>query len=283
MKSTVEQLPRLASGALTSTGGFLDGFTHTLQPYIGCQFACEYCYVKGLAVHRFHHPPLPWGKYVHPRTGIDHRLRVELRRMAQRNRLDALSIFMSSATDPYQIAERRHRLTRACLDVMIETPPGLLVVQTRSPFVTDDFVRLRELKERCWLNLTLETDLDDVRRRLTPFTPSIRQRLHTLEAALAYGLNVQITVSPCLPFSNVESFGKLLVSHSHRVIVDTYCSGDGMKGRRTQQTAIPALYTQLGLGEWRSEEAAMTLFHWLRSRIGEKVGWSQEGFLALTK
>jgi len=35
---------RMASGALTKTGGFLAGFTHTLQPYIGCRFGCEYCY-----------------------------------------------------------------------------------------------------------------------------------------------------------------------------------------------------------------------------------------------
>ena len=127
MKDSVVQLPRLASSALTPTGGFLDGFTHTLQPYIGCQFACEYCYVKGLAVHRFHKPTLPWGRYVHPRGEIDQRLRAELDRIARRDRLGALSIFMSSATDPYQIAERRSRLTRACLDVMIEYPPGLLL------------------------------------------------------------------------------------------------------------------------------------------------------------
>lgn len=72
--------PRPASAALTKTGGFLAGFTHTLQPYIGCRFGCEYCYVKALGVHQFHRPPLPWGEYVHPRTGIAERLRKELAR-----------------------------------------------------------------------------------------------------------------------------------------------------------------------------------------------------------
>ena len=57
----IDLTPRPASGALTKTGGFLAGFTHTLQPYIGCRFSCEYCYVKGLGVHRFHQPPLEWG------------------------------------------------------------------------------------------------------------------------------------------------------------------------------------------------------------------------------
>src|SRR5436853_6721488 len=104
--SPIDRAPRPASGALTKTGGFLAGFTHTLQTYIGCRFGCEYCYVKGLSVHRFHQPPLPWGDYAHPRIGIAEQLRKELTRLASRNELGNLAIFMSSATDPYQGAER---------------------------------------------------------------------------------------------------------------------------------------------------------------------------------
>ena len=120
---TLLEEARPASGALTKTGGFLCGFTHTLQPYIGCRFGCAYCYVKGLQVHRFHQPFLPWGDYVHPRTGIDTHLRSELARAQDRGALGALAIFMSSATDPYQPAERTWRLARACLDVLIDFPP----------------------------------------------------------------------------------------------------------------------------------------------------------------
>ena len=277
----IDRSPRPASAALTKTGGFLGGFTHSLQPYIGCRFGCEYCYVKGLNVHRFHQPSLDWGDYVHPRTGIDDLLRKELARFAVREKLDDLFIFMSSATDPYQGVERQWRLSRACLDAFIDFPPCLLILQTRSPLVQDDFDRIAALGERCWLNFTLETDLDEVRRAMTPYCPSISQRFALLRDALDAGLNVQITVSPCLPFSNVETFGELLLQHGRRVIVDSYTSGDGQSGRRTAATGVPDLYNEHAWGDWRAEDSARTLYEWLRNHIGDRAGWSQGGFAAL--
>lgn len=283
LEADVAHAPRPASGALTKTGGFLAGFTHTLQPYIGCAFGCAYCYVQGLSVHHFHQPPMAWGEYVHPRVGIADRLRTELARHAKRGTLDQLAIFMSSATDPYQGSERKWRLSRACLEVMAEFTPGLLVVQTRSPLVADDFDRIHALGARCWLNFTLETDLEESRRVLTPRCPSIAQRWATLERAKAYGLQVQITVSPCLPFSSVDAFANKLVAHGDRVIVDTYVSGDGAGGRRTGRTSTVAAYAVQEWGDWRAEDPARALYAELVSRIGDRAGWSQEGFRALTK
>lgn len=277
------QLPRPASAALTKTGGFLAGFTHTLQPYIGCRFGCEYCYVKALSVHHFHQPPLAWGDYVHPRTGIAEKLRSELARAQARGRLDHLAIFMSSATDPYQAAERRWRLSRACLDVLGDYPPGLLVVQTRAPLVAEDFARLARLGERCWLSFTIETDRDDVRRAMTPRCAAVAQRLATVTAARAHGLQVQIAVSPCLPYSDVATFGGLLARLADRVVVDTYTSGDGQAGIRTARTGVAERYAAQGWGEWRSEEAAQELYAWLAEEIGPRAGWSQAGFSALAR
>ena len=275
--------PRPPKTALTAASGFLDRYTHTLQPFIGCRFACEYCYVKGSPVHLFHQPRLPWGDYVHPRVGIAERLEQELKWFAAKGRLDELAIFMSSATDPYQGLERRWRLSRACLEVMTQYPPGLVIVQTRSPFVQDDYPLLRRLGDRSWLNLTIETDLDSVRQAVAPRSPSIPQRLAALQAALAMDLNVQVVVSPCLPFSDVETFGALLLAHSRRVIVDTFTSGDGSGGQRTAKTDTPAIYTAQGWGDWRDEQAARVLYQWLQEHMGERVGWSQAGFTALAK
>ncbi len=275
---TIDQSPRPASRALTPTSGFLAGFTHTLQPYIGCQFSCDYCYVQGLSVHRFHQPAVAWGHYVHPRAGIAEKLRAELGRVAARGELARLAIFMSSATDPYQGAERRERLSRACLAVFADYLPGLLVIQTRSPLVEEDFGLIQRLGAGCWLNFTLETDLDAVRSVITPTCPSVARRLLTLQRAQAAGINVQITVSPCLPFSGLESFGTLLLEHGQRVIVDTFASGDGQAGRRTAATPVPAQYAAQGWGPWRDESAARALYQWLALRIGERAGWSQSGF-----
>lgn len=276
-----DESPRPAGGALTKTGGFLAGYTHTLQPYIGCRFGCAYCYVTGLSVHRFHQPALAWGEYAHPRTGIATKLQRELTRLQARDLLDSTSIFMSSATDPYQPLERHWRLTRACLDAFIVRPPGRLVIQTRAPLAEDDFARMAQLGERVWLSVTLETDRDDVRRTVTPRCPSIARRITLIRRARAAGLQVQAAVSPCLPFSSVAEFGGLLLDLDVRVVVDTYTSGDGQEGRRTARTSIPATYAAQAWDDWRAEDAARALYAWLQPRLGTQVGWSQAGFAAL--
>jgi DNA repair photolyase len=260
----------------------LAGFSHTLQPYIGCLFGCAYCYVQGLGVHQFHRPPLAWGDYVHPRVGIAERLRVELGRYAKHGELHKLAVFMSSATDPYQGIERKWRLSRACLDVMLEFLPGLLVVQTRSPLVAEDFPRIKALGSGCWLNFTLETDREDVRKLLTPRCPSVARRLATLAEAKAQGLQTQITVSPCLPYSDVETFATLLAHYGTRVVVDSYVSGDGNGGRRTARTTTGSIYAEQGWGDWRAEDAARRLYNALVAKIGTQAGWSQAGFTAVT-
>ncbi len=269
---------RPARGALTRTGGFLKGFSHTLQPYIGCRFGCSYCYVRQSNVHRFFNEGLEWGSYVYPRTGIAERLELELERLHRRGALKQSAIFMSSSTDPYQSAERTYLLTRHCLSVFEKMPPGLLVIQTRAPLAARDFDLMASLGERFLLNLTIETDREDVRRILTPHCPSIRQRLNTVRQARERGITTQVTVSPCLPYSGVEAFGRLLLEVSDRVIVDSYVAGDGGGGKRTARTAIPDLYARSGWEDWRSQEAAMTLYDWLCHRIGKRAGWSQEGF-----
>lgn len=269
---------RPASRALTRTGGFLAGFSHTLQPYIGCRFGCSYCYVRQSNVHRFYNDGQEWGAYVYPRTGIAERLESELARLQRRDALEQCAIFMSSSTDPYQGAEKNCLLTRGCLTVLKRTPPGLLVIQTRAPLAARDFDIMASLGDRCTLNLTIETDDDNVRRALTPRCPSIPQRLRVARQARQSGIPTQITVSPCLPFSTVEAFGQQLLAASDWVIVDTFVDGDGGDGKRTARTRIPDLYARSGWPDWRSQEAAASLYDWLRARIGERASWSQEGF-----
>jgi DNA repair photolyase len=166
---------------------------------------------------------------------------------------------------------------------MAEYPPGLLTVQTRSPLVADDFPRLAALGDRCWLSFTLETDLDEVRRALTPRCPAVAQRVATIQAARRQGLQVQIAVSPCLPYSSVEEFGGLLVELGDRVVVDSYVSGDGQGGKRTAQTGVGLHYATQQWGDWRSEGEAHALYEWLVARIAERAGWSQAGFSALAR
>src|ERR1700719_3299238 len=100
---------RDATRALTPTSGFLKGFGFTLNPYVGCAFGdnggCPFCYVRALPVARAESGP--WGSWVIAKRNLPAMLERELKALDATGRLSAATIFMSSATDPYQGVERR--------------------------------------------------------------------------------------------------------------------------------------------------------------------------------
>lgn len=259
--------------ALTKTGGFLEGYTHSLQPYTGCVFGCPYCYVQTLPVHQYHGGI--WGEYVDVKVNAPEVLARELTALHARRK--PVRVFMSSATDPYQGAEAKYRVTRRCIEAFLTHPPDLLVVQTRSPMVRRDFDLLAQIAS-CVLSLTIETDDDKVRRVLTPHTPSIRHRIETLDAAMAAGLRVQVAVSPMLP-NNPDAFAGLLAGRCHRVVVDTYFDGDGAGGRRTERLGVREMYARHGYADWYRPDAHRRLQDAFVETIGaEQVTFSKDGF-----
>jgi DNA repair photolyase len=265
---------------LTPTGGFIDGFTHSLNPYMGCTFGeggCgAYCYVAESPIGLY--AGIPWGTWVEVKRNAHEALRRELARTPDPRQV---RVFMSSATDPYQPQERHAGVTRRVLQVFHEQPVGLLVVQTRSPLVERD-VDLLASMPFAWLSMTIETDDDEVRRSLTPTCPSIERRFEALRAARAAGVHVQVTVSPALPHHR-DRFIDRLAEVADRVIVDTLC-GDGASGRRSARRPIVAKLSALGIEDWRDELSARALYEGVKDRLGEgRVGWSQDGFNALAR
>jgi DNA repair photolyase len=264
-----------SASVLTETRGFLYAFTHTLNPYMGCAFGdggCGiYCYVAESPIGLY--AGKPWGQWLRAKVNAPDALRHDIEGLADPAQI---RVFMSSATDPYQPAESKLRITRSLLEVFSEHPVGLLVVQTRSPLVERDFDLLTEMPF-AWLSVTVETDDDAVRRALTPTCPGIERRLSAMRKARAAGIKVQAAVSPTLPNDPVH-FADLLFDSADRVIVDTFF-GDGSNGKRTSRRPLPRRFTELGYGDWRDTEAAQALFGEVTSRMGEdQVGWSQEGF-----
>jgi DNA repair photolyase len=262
-------------GVLTPASGFLASFTHTLNPYMGCAFGengCGvYCYVAESPIGL--HARQPWGRWLRAKVNAADALRRDLARVRDRA---SVRVFMSSATDPYQPAESRLRISRSVLEVFCELPVGLLVVQTRSPLVERDLDLLAAMPF-AWLSMTVETDDDDVRRALTPACPGIDRRLQTMRRARHAGVRLQAAVSPVLPH-DAERFAELLSETADRVVIDSFL-GDGANGARTNRRPLPLRYAALGYGDWRDTSAAQRLYELLRDRLGAgRVGWSRDGF-----
>ncbi|MDX2040133.1 MAG: radical SAM protein [Acidobacteriota bacterium] len=269
-----------AKSILNATGGFLASYTHSLNAYQGCAFgknSCPYCYVRAMPVQRF--SGKVWGEWVKAKLNAPELLRQDLEKTLRKGQFGKLKIFMSTATDPYQGAEVRLQLTRKVLEVFASAGEfGLLVVQTRSPLIERDMDVLARLGKRAWVSLTIETNREEVRRQITPASPSIARRLATLEKLTGAGLNVQAAISPILP-CDAEQFADLIAPRASRAVVDTLIHGDGANGRRSTELGMPELLRRLGYENWLEETAHLPLLEMLIQKMGaERVGFSQEGF-----
>ena len=272
------------SRALNPTGGFLKGFSHSLNPYIGCAFGdsggCPFCYVRALPV-ATKGEGAPWGSWVIAKINLLERLRAELLAMRKSGRLECASIFMSSATDPYQGLERKLRITRGALEALVENPVRRVLLQTRSPMVERDIDLLKRLGDRVRVSITLETDDDSVRRAITPTSPSIERRLRAARLMRREGIPVQLAISPMLP-NNAERFATLADEAADRVIIDSFFAGDGSGGRRSRTLGIGELYERLGYDGWFRPDAEQHLLEVMRTRLGEhRVLYSRDGFSAV--
>ena len=275
-----KQLSRHATRALTPTGGFLRGFAFTLNPYIGCAFGaaggCPFCYVRALPV--AHAVAGPWGDWVIAKTNLPELLEKELRKLASAGKLRDATIFMSSATDPYQGIERTTQLTRRALELFVRFRPRRILLQTRSQLIERDRELLRELGPSVIASITIETDDETVRRAVTPTSAAIARRFTTVQRLRAAGIFTQIAIAPMMP-NHAERFAAMVAAATDRVIVDTYFAGDGAQGRRSRALGIGELYRKLGYAGWFAPGAESALLAALRARLGnDRVLFSGEGF-----
>ena len=269
--------------ALTPTGGFLKGFAFSLNPYIGCAFGdsggCPYCYVRMLPIARVESGS--WGSWVIAKSNLAERLDHELAALEKKARLNETTIFMSSATDPYQGIERRLGITRQALETFVRHPIRRLLIQTRSPLIERDIEIIALLGDRAIVSLTLETDDDQVRRAITPTSPSVERRLKTAKMFRARGIFVQLAISPMLP-NNPERFAELADAASNRVIIDTYFDGDGANGARSRALGMRELYARHDYEGWFEPGAERALVDAMKSRLGaDRVLMSRDGFTAV--
>ena len=271
-----------ATRALTPTGGFLKGFAYSLNPYVGCGFGagggCPFCYVRMLPV--AHAQKGGWGEWVIAKSNLPDLLEKELCALERAARLDAVTVFMSSATDPYQGIERRLELSRRSLERFRRHRIRRLLVQTRSPMVERDIELLRALGGSLSVSITLETDDESVRRAITPTSSSVERRLLTCARLRDAGIFVQVAIAPMLP-NHPARFAEMVDKVSDRVVLDTYFDGDGAKGRRSRALGVGELYERLGYARWFKPGAERELLARLQARMGhDRVLFSQAGFNA---
>jgi DNA repair photolyase len=172
------------------------GFKWSLNPYMGCEHRCTFCYVRAYEKRADRPSDDRYGRAVRVKTNVAEVLRRELSRPTWRRE----TVSIGAATDPYQPAEGRYRLTRACLQAFADfaSPAGII---TRGPLIVRDVDVLTALALRAHLGVTfsIPTLDDDVWRRTEPGTAHPRQRLRAVERLAAAGIRVGVGMAPILP------------------------------------------------------------------------------------
>ena len=184
------------------------GFGFTLNPYRGCSHGCRYCYVRQYpaqvpgAPRGLLHGMEEWGRWIAPKMNAPELL------WRERHKLHDQTVFMASATDPYQPIERDLRLTRRCLEVLLRCPTTRVIVHTRSPLIIQDTGLLKAFGERLSVGFSIPTDDDTVRQVTEPDAPPIPTRWSTVERLVQVGIRVGIAVAPLMPVRDVEAFAR---------------------------------------------------------------------------
>jgi DNA repair photolyase len=192
-------LPEPARSVITRNDSPDVPFEQSINPYRGCEHGCVYCFARPAHAYVNLSPGLDFETKLFFNQDAAVRLREELARPGYRCR----PIALGTNTDPYQPIERRHRVTRSLLEVMLEFSHPVSIV-TKSTLVLRDLDLLAELASRnlARVFVSVTTLDDDLKRRMEPRTASPAARLAAVRRLSAAGVPTGILFAPVIPALN---------------------------------------------------------------------------------
>ena len=171
-------------------------FEWSLNPYMGCAHRCTFCYVRAFERRAERPSDDQYGSSIRVKTNVAAVLRKELARRSW----EGETVAIGAATDPYQPAEGRYRLTRACLQALADFSNPLRLI-TRGPMIVRDVDVLAEAAKRASVGITfsIPTLDEEVWRKTEPSTAHPRQRLRAVKELVDAGIRVGVGMAPILP------------------------------------------------------------------------------------
>lgn len=172
-----------------------------INPYVGCGHSCVYCYAR--FIKRFTGHTERWGTFVDARINISDVLKKQLKSPKYKGE----RIFIGTVTDPYQPIEKKYKLTRSLLQVLINynNPVSIL---TKSDLVLRDIDLLKKMKD-VDVNFTITTLDEKWKKLVEPNSSLIKQRLKAMEKLTNQDITVLAMMGPYWPvFTDPEALFK---------------------------------------------------------------------------
>ncbi len=183
-------------------------YEYTINPYVGCQHACTYCYARFMK--RFSGHKEPWGQFVDVKINAPDLLRKEVERKP------AGRVWISGVCDPYQPIERKYELTKMCVEILIQHD-WRITIQTRSTLVLRDLELLKG-SATAEVGMTVTTGDDMIRRLFEPYAPPITERIRALGELHSAGIRTFAMIAPMLP--KAEELVDILDGKVDYVLID---------------------------------------------------------------
>src|SRR5919204_5828994 len=137
----VEYREEPCRSALNRVKGMM--FEWSLNPYMGCAHRCTFCYVRAFERRADRPADDRYGRSIRVKLNVAEVLRAELARPSWASE----PVAIGAATDPYQPAEGRYRLTRACLEALADAHNPFSLI-TRGPMILRDVDVLEQAARR---------------------------------------------------------------------------------------------------------------------------------------
>jgi DNA repair photolyase len=171
-------------------------FEQSINPYLGCEHGCIYCYARPSHAYLNLSPGLDFETKLFYKPDASRLLEQEL--AAPGYRCSPISI--GANTDPYQPIERTYRITRGILEVLAKHRHPLSII-TKSAMIERDVDILSDMARAILvLALVSVTTLDiELKRKLEPRTASPAARLRAIRTLSEAGVPVGVMVAPVIP------------------------------------------------------------------------------------
>jgi DNA repair photolyase len=202
-------------------------FDYVVNPYIGCQHGCTYCYARFMK--RFTGHKEPWGEFVDVKINAPDLLQRETEKMPPGR------VWVSGVCDPYQPLEKTYKLTRKCLEILLQHG-WPITVQTKSSLVLRD-VNLLKGTDKAEVGLSVTTGDEGIRQLFEPGAPSISERVKALEELHIAGIRTFAMIAPMLP--KAEELATMLRGKVDYVLIDrmNYHYGDWVYRKHNLESA----------------------------------------------
>lgn len=183
---------------------------YCINPYVGCEHACVYCYAR-LFMPRHSGHNEPWGSFVDVKLNAPELLKRQVRES------NFGTTWISGVTDAYQPLEAKYMLTRKCLEILLrEQWP--ICIQTKSPLVLRDIDLIKKFDEAS-VGITICTDDESTARLFEPKATTIKARIEALQKLHDAGITTFAFIGPILP-CNAEHLAAMLADKVSYVLID---------------------------------------------------------------